>query len=195
MCSLTYTAHSTVALCTSGHLYDTYSYLLPVTETRSQCYCCTLHCNTSNTTADATAAEESDIVLVSLGRSNKQGTMGFVNDANRLNVMVSRAKHGMILFGDLHFLTTGAHKSESGRRLWRCMHSLLQAGGHVYPAGVPLVCSRHPDVHSDAASAEQFAVLAPNGGCTQVVLLLRYYYHDSACCHCKLYGSSATYKL
>jgi hypothetical protein len=96
--------------------------------------------------------------------------MGFVNIANRLNVMVSRAKHGMVLFGDLHFLTAGAHKSESGRRLWRSMQSLLLAGGHVYPAGVPLGCSRHPDVHSDAATAEQFNALAPNGGCTQVAL-------------------------
>jgi hypothetical protein len=108
--------------------------------------------------------------------------MGFVNDANRLNVMVSRAKHGMVLFGDLEFLTTGAHKSDSGRRLWRSMQSLLLAGGHVYPAEVPPVCSRHPDVHSDAATDEHFAALAPNGGCTQVLPYCTFI--TTVCCYC-----------
>jgi AAA domain len=119
-----------------------------------------------------TATEESNIVLVSLVRSNKHGSMGFLSDANRLNIILSRAKHDMILFGDLHFLTTGAHKSEAGRQLWSSVQSLLEAGGHVYTEGVPLVCSRHPHVHSDAATPEQFAALAPNGGCTEVPLLL-----------------------
>jgi hypothetical protein len=102
--------------------------------------------------------------------------MGFLSDANRLNVMLSRAKHGMILFGDLQFFTTRAHKSAAGRALWSNVQSLLEAGGHVYPAGVPLVCSRHPHVRNDAASPEQFAVLAPHGGCTEVYY---YYYCDT----------------
>jgi hypothetical protein len=90
-----------------------------------------------------------------------------VSDANRLNVLVSRAKHGMILFGDLHFLSTTA-RSESGKRLWNRMKTLLLAGGHVYTSGLPIVCARHPAVCSDISAPSQFSQCAPNGGCTQV---------------------------
>jgi AAA domain len=115
--------------------------------------------------------EECDIELASMVRSNPRGDMGFVNDANRHNVLISRAKHGMIIFGDLHFLTTAA-RSESGKRLWRRFETLLQAGGHVYTNGLPTVCERHPAVCNDISTLSQFGEFAPNGGCTQVSVVL-----------------------
>lgn len=36
--------------------------------------------------------EESDVVIISFVRSNKDGAMGFVGDPNRLNVAISRAR-------------------------------------------------------------------------------------------------------
>jgi AAA domain len=113
------------------------------------------------------ATEECAIELASMVRCNSRGDMGFVNNANRLNVLISRAKHGMIIFGDLRFLTTAA-RSESGKKLWRRFETLLQAGGHVYTNGLPIVCERHPAVCSDVSSPSQFGELAPNGSCTQV---------------------------
>lgn len=34
--------------------------------------------------------------------------------------------------------------------------------------GFPLVCKNHPETHQIAASAEQFRIVAPNGGCNLV---------------------------
>eukprot|EP00953_Heterococcus_sp_UTEX-ZZ885_P007600 4591-Heterococcus_DN1.PRE.3 len=94
--------------------------------------------------------EECALELASMVRSNPRGDMGFVNDVNRHNVLISRAKHGMIIFGDLQFLTTAA-RSESAACL--------------------IVCEPHPAVHSDVSSPSQFGDLAHNGGCTQLRLL------------------------
>lgn len=38
-------------------------------------------------------------MIVSTVRCNKQGRCGFLKEDNRVNVMLSRAKHGMFVFG------------------------------------------------------------------------------------------------
>jgi hypothetical protein len=64
------------------------------------------------------------------------------------------------------------------------MEALLLAGGHVYTNGLPIVCERHPGVHSDISAPSQFGGYAPNGGCTQVSATteLNYYccYYDTS---------------
>ena len=37
---------------------------------------------------------------MSLVRSNKEGRAGFLNTSNRVNVLLSRAEHGMVLCGN-----------------------------------------------------------------------------------------------
>lgn len=54
------------------------------------------------------------VVIVSLVRSNHDGAIGFLNILNRVNVMLSRAKHGMYLLGNLECLRS-SRKSEG---LW-----------------------------------------------------------------------------
>ena len=43
---------------------------------------------------------EADIILLSLCRSTEGGNIGFLRRMNRINVMLSRARHGMYIFGN-----------------------------------------------------------------------------------------------
>ncbi|KAF3035692.1 hypothetical protein E8E12_006070 [Didymella heteroderae] len=55
-------------------------------------------------TVDSYQGEENDIVLLSLVRSNKKHSIGFLSNENRACVALSRAKRGFYLFGDAELL-------------------------------------------------------------------------------------------
>ena len=50
-------------------------------------------------TVDNFQGEEATIVILSTVRCNKKNSIGFLKNSNRVNVMISRAKHGMIILG------------------------------------------------------------------------------------------------
>ena len=50
-------------------------------------------------TVDKFQGEEAETVIVSLVRFNKQWEIDFLKSPNRVNVMLSRAKHGMFIYG------------------------------------------------------------------------------------------------
>lgn len=50
-------------------------------------------------TVDGAQGAEADVVMLSLVRANAGGRIGFVTDARRLNVAVSRAKQALLMFG------------------------------------------------------------------------------------------------
>lgn len=50
-------------------------------------------------TVDNFQGEEAEIVIVSTVRCNNRGSVGFLRIDNRVNVMLSRAKHGMFVLG------------------------------------------------------------------------------------------------
>ena len=52
-------------------------------------------------TVDASQGHEADVVLLSFVRASKGGRLGFVNDRRRVNVALSRAKCGALLFGNV----------------------------------------------------------------------------------------------
>lgn len=58
--------------------------------------------------------EEADIVIVSLVRSNNDGSIGFLKNENRVNVLLTRARLGMIVIGN-H--TTFERKDNVWRKL------------------------------------------------------------------------------
>lgn len=49
---------------------------------------------------DSSQGMESDIVIISLVKSNKKNKLGFLNNANRMCVMLSRAKHKLYIIGN-----------------------------------------------------------------------------------------------
>ncbi|KAJ4984384.1 helicase required for RNAi-mediated heterochromatin assembly 1 [Stagonosporopsis vannaccii] len=55
-------------------------------------------------TVDSYQGEENDIVLLSLVRSNKKHSIGFLSDDNRACVALSRAKRGFYIFGNAELL-------------------------------------------------------------------------------------------
>ncbi|KAF4141380.1 AAA domain [Phytophthora infestans] len=112
-------------------------------------------------TIDNFQGEEATVILASLVRSSTnvhgRGTIGFLKTPNRINVLLSRAKHGLILVGHGELLRA---KSP----LWQKVLDQLQSDG-CYGKGLPLHCQQHPDYQRIAANPSSFALLAPDGGC------------------------------
>lgn len=68
-------------------------------------------------TVHAFQGREADFAVVSLVRTNQEGDMGFVNDDQLLNVALSRGKGGLIIIGNLPFLSRQSPDSPIARVL------------------------------------------------------------------------------
>lgn len=72
-------------------------------------------------TIDNLQGEESDIVIISLTRSNPDGDIGFMISPERLNVLLSRARKAVILIGNPATFMA----SRRGGELWKAFFDLL----------------------------------------------------------------------
>ncbi|KAJ4494825.1 P-loop containing nucleoside triphosphate hydrolase protein [Lentinula edodes] len=113
-------------------------------------------------TIDNYQGEESDIVVVSLTRSNNNNDIGFMFAQERLNVLLSRAKNGMVIIGNSHTFT----HSRKGHELWTKLLTFLREHKHVYN-GLPVVCQQHTQRKSIIVDEAQFDVDCPDGGCSE----------------------------
>ncbi len=114
-------------------------------------------------TIDNYQGEEADVVVASLVRSNAAGSVGFLREPERINVLLSRARQGLLLLGNAHTLRNA--KSGEARRHWGVVLDKLQAAGAVVQ-GLPAVCKRHGTV-TVLGTPEEFAAKAPHGGCAR----------------------------
>jgi hypothetical protein len=92
-------------------------------------------------TVDNFQGEESDIVIVSLVRNNTAGRLGFLASINRTNVLLSRAKHAMYIFGSVKTLRT---RNSTFPGIWDHVLDLLENEGRRRTS-LELVCAKHPD--------------------------------------------------
>ncbi|WPH02844.1 Hypothetical protein R9X50_00571200 [Acrodontium crateriforme] len=111
-------------------------------------------------TIDNYQGEESDIVVVSLTRSNAEGDIGFMRSPERLNVLLSRARIGLILIGNAKTFA----KSSKGIDTWGPFFDFMKGAGHLY-SGVPVKCERHPARTATIQNREEFMKYCPDGGC------------------------------
>ena len=73
---------------------------------------------------DAFQGQEKEVILLSLVRSNYSGALGFVKDWHRANVSLTRAKRGLVVFGDPYTLSTDPQTWGNFLR-WIVSNSLL----------------------------------------------------------------------
>ncbi|KAI1122113.1 P-loop containing nucleoside triphosphate hydrolase protein [Nemania abortiva] len=113
-------------------------------------------------TIDNFQGDESEIVIVSLTRSNDNGDIGFMSSPERLNVLLSRARNGLILIGNAETFM----KSRKGGQLWKRFIDMLKARNHIYD-GLPVKCEQHPARCVILRSPGDFDEECPDGGCKE----------------------------
>jgi hypothetical protein len=102
-------------------------------------------------------------VIVSLTRSNNNGDIGFMSSPERLNVLLSRARNGLIIIGDAETFMS----SRKGGQLWKQFIDMLKAQNHIYD-GLPVKCEQHPTRLALLRSPEDFDKECPDGGCREL---------------------------
>lgn len=109
-------------------------------------------------TVDNFQGEEAKVIVVSLVRCNNERKCGFLKTSNRINVLLSRAKHGMYIIGN----------SDTARpvTMWDEVLSILERSNRIGPS-LALCCPRHKDTPIEVAVPDDFARLAPEGGCAK----------------------------
>jgi hypothetical protein len=85
-----------------------------------------------------------------------------MSSPERLNVLLSRARMGLIIIGNSDTFL----KSRSGRELWAKFFDMIKGLGYFYD-GMPVQCGQHDDVKNVVRLPEEFSKLCPDGGCTE----------------------------
>ncbi|KAF2813866.1 P-loop containing nucleoside triphosphate hydrolase protein [Mytilinidion resinicola] len=107
-------------------------------------------------TIDNFQGEEAKVVVISLVRCNPQNKCGFLKTSNRINVLLSRAKHGMYIIGN--------SRTSSHVPMWSDVTSILKRDDNIGPT-LNLCCPRHQDTPIRVSSPEDFVRFSPEGGC------------------------------
>ena len=109
------------------------------------------------TAVDDFQGEENEIVIISLVRSNNDGSIGFLKVANRICVSLSRAKKGMYVIGNFAML-----RDKKDTKWPDILHQMDLEG--CLGEGLPLCCQVHPQEEVIAKSPQDFS-RSPEGGC------------------------------
>ncbi|CAE6473590.1 unnamed protein product [Rhizoctonia solani] len=123
-------------------------------------------------TLDNFQGEEGEVVILSLVRNNGtpfdkhisslqhtggRSNVGFLRSKNRTNVGLSRAKHGMYIFGNAPELAQASD-------MWATVLQELHQSGSIGD-GLPITCQRHPDYVEWVRQPGRLPIVSPDGGC------------------------------
>ena len=109
-------------------------------------------------TVDNFQGEEAKVVVISLVRSNDERRCGFLKTSNRINVLLSRARHGMYVIGNAH--------TARSIPMWDQVITILENDGNLGHT-LALCCPRHKDTPIEVSEPDDFSVLSPEGGCNR----------------------------
>ncbi|PKS09397.1 hypothetical protein jhhlp_004012 [Lomentospora prolificans] len=118
-------------------------------------------------TIDNYQGEESDVIIISLTRSNTRGDIGFLSATERLNVLLTRSREVLIIIGHMDTFL----ESKKGGAHWQKFFNKLKENDQLHD-GVPIVCQNHPATRSLLRCPEDFDVKCPDGGCSEPWLTL-----------------------
>jgi hypothetical protein len=111
------------------------------------------------TTVDNYQGEESNIILLSLVRSNRGKRIGFMSDDTRVCVALSRARQGLYVIGNSKIFA-------SNSQLWKSILSKMKKK-HAVGQSLWLRCERHEKpIETEIKTVEEFAKVSL-GGCAQ----------------------------
>ncbi|KRX01008.1 P-loop containing nucleoside triphosphate hydrolase [Pseudocohnilembus persalinus] len=91
------------------------------------------------TSVDSFQGEESEIILLSTIRSNKENIAGFLINENRVNVAFSRARKGLFVIGNFELL----YKARQENNIWTKVVDLSKKKGHYQQNHFKFQCQCH----------------------------------------------------
>jgi superfamily I DNA and/or RNA helicase len=92
-------------------------------------------------------------VILSLVRSNDQGILGFTSDINRINVALSRARHGLYIFGDTTCIRQYCLKNRSN--IWSRILDAAEKNKNIVKA-IEFYCYSHTEKVSKVETLEDW---------------------------------------
>lgn len=101
-------------------------------------------------------------MIASLTRSNDKGDIGFMKASERLNVLISRARNGLIMIGNMATFMN----SPQGKDTWTPFFKLLKEKEYLKD-GLHVRCERHPSHTAMLSTPQDFDRKCPDGGCTE----------------------------
>lgn len=113
-------------------------------------------------TVDNFQGEEAKVVIVSLVRCNKERKCGFLKTSNRINVLLSRARHGMYIIGSI--------QTARPVPMWDKIITILETNDNVGQA-LELCCPRHMETPIEVSKPDDFSIFSPEGGCQERCIL------------------------
>lgn len=102
--------------------------------------------------------EEAKVIVISLVRSNDERKCGFLKTSNRINVLLSRARHGMYIIGNTH--------TARPVPMWDKVLTTLEKHGNIGQS-LALCCPGHKETPIEVSKPDDFSIFSPEGGCNR----------------------------